>query len=116
MCYEAWEKALPLDDPKRDYILTGVRFGFKVTTQPYKGPLVWQSNYKSATCHENRLMVELQIKQELANGRYKEAMTRPKIISALGAIPKSAPGQVRLIHDCSRPPGYALNYFAENDV
>ena len=34
---------------------------------------------------------------------------RPHIISALGALPKKDPRQVRLIHDCSRPRGNALN-------
>ena len=36
---------------------------------------------------------------------------RPTVISALGAIPKDA-SRIRLIHDCSRPHGHAVNDFA----
>lgn len=115
LCYQAWSEALPQDDPKRPFILNGIKNGFRVTTHPYTGPKVWQNNYKSATCPENFPMVEAQIKEELANGRYKITQERPSIVSALGAIPKSTPGKVRLIHDCSRPLGYALNCFAECD-
>ena len=115
LCYEAWEKALPLDDPKRDFLLTGIKDGFKITTTPHLGPNVWQNNYKSATCPDNFNLVEAQIYEELANGRYRIAKNRPTIISALGAIPKSTPGQIRLIHDCSRPHGFSLNSLAENE-
>ena len=38
----------------------------------------------------------------------------PKIVSALGAIPKDD-GAVRLIHDCSRPEGNGLNDYAVLD-
>ena len=55
-------------------------------------------------------MVEKQILEELRNGRYILTNRRPRIISALGAIPKNGDGsKVRLIHDCSRPTGSALN-------
>ena len=36
---------------------------------------------------------------------------RPKIVSALGVVPKAS-GAIRLIHDASRPIGYALNDYA----
>ena len=37
---------------------------------------------------------------------------KPTVISALGAIPKPDSTEIRLIHDCSRPHGYALNDYA----
>ena len=70
------------------------------------------NNYKSATCPEHFHLVEQQIIQEILNGRYVISSSPPKLISALGAIPKSKPGSIRLIHDCSRPEDLALNCFA----
>ena len=48
---------------------------------------------------------------EIENGNYEFAKSTPKIISPLGIIPKSD-GGVRIIHDCSRPLGSAVNDFA----
>jgi hypothetical protein len=59
--------------------------------------------------------VEQQIRTELDNGRYVVATTHPHLISALGAIPKPNKPEVRLIHDCSRPKGSALNDLALGD-
>ena len=57
-------------------------------------------------------MVEAQILEEIRNNRYMPVKVRPRIISALGAIRKNDGTQVRLIHDCSRPIGQALNDLA----
>ena len=38
---------------------------------------------------------------------------KPKVISAIGAIPKND-GGIRIIHDCSRPEGKAVNDYANN--
>ena len=38
------------------------------------------------------------------------------MVSALGAIPKSGSNKLRIIHDCSRPVGQALNDHATNDT
>ena len=110
--YDAWVAMLPPSDPQREDILNGIRHGFKITTEDYKGPYIWENNYKSATDPARRHAVEQQILEELANGRYIMASSRPRIISALGAIDKPNSNKVRLIHDCSRPPGYALNDLA----
>lgn len=60
-----------------------------------------------------RVRVELQIRTELNNGRYKIVDSKPTIVSALGAIPKSKDSNaVRIIHDASRPLGKALNDYA----
>ncbi|CAC5380695.1 unnamed protein product [Mytilus coruscus] len=52
-----------------------------------------------------------QILTEIENGNYIFVNTPPKIISPLGVIPKPD-GGVRIIHDCSRPMGSAVNDFA----
>ncbi|CAC5402088.1 unnamed protein product [Mytilus coruscus] len=54
-----------------------------------------------------------QILTEIENGNYEFTESTPKIISPLGVIPKPD-GGVRIIHDCSRPLGSAVNDFAED--
>ena len=108
----AWEEELPLDYPERDYIIQGVREGFRITARQYEGPPVWERNYRSAEGPDNRKRVQDQIVEELENGRYIRCTEQPAIISALGAIPKPGGSAVRLIHDCSRPQGGAVNELA----
>ena len=74
-----------------------------------------QNNYRSATQESTRAQVEKQIQFEIDHGHYILCKTPPTIVSALGAIPKPNSDKVRLIHDCSRPPGAALNDFASVD-
>ena len=61
-----------------------------------------------------RDLVENQIKSEIEDGNYLVVDNKPTIISALGAIPKRH-GGIRLIHDCSFPPGQSLNDAASKD-
>jgi len=68
-------------------------------------------NYKSATNKDVKDKVEAQIIHELREGNYKISSAKPPIVSAIGAIPKDT-GKVRLIHDCSRPPGFNVNSYA----
>ena len=70
-------------------------------------------NYFS--CFKYRHAVENQILTEIENGRYLFVHKQPSVVSALGAIPKSS-GGVRLIHDCSKPVGGAVNDYAIRDV
>ncbi len=113
---EAWEEELPITDPQRDWLLSGIRDGFNVVEILDDTSVVdvEVDNYKSATCPESRVKVEHQIIEELQNGRYIVTGSKPRIVSALGAIPKSN-GDVRLIHDCSRPKGTAVNDYCEKD-
>ena len=79
-----------MDQPKRDYILQGVAEGFHIT-DPSKF-----TEY-----------------QEVRNKRYQIVSQKPKLVSALGAIPKT-PGNsaIRIIHDASRPDNTSLNAHA----
>ena len=96
--------------------MDGIRNGFKVTTKDYDQSKKRQENYKSALCPENRAAVEAQILTEIRNGRYVVTEEPPVLISALAAIPKpGGEGKIRLIHDCSRPEGSALNDYADAD-
>ena len=60
------------------------------------------------------MKVENKIKEEIAEGNYIISKTTPLKTSALAAIPKSD-GDIRLIHDFSRPEGYSVNDFAQKD-
>ena len=111
----AWLKHLPRSDPQYNYIIDGVTDGFDIIDDPYNLPNVSVENYNSATNIDNRQKTEDQILYEISNGRYHAVQTKPRIVSALGVIPKGDPTKVRLIHDCSRPSGAAVNDFAAND-
>lgn len=97
----------------RSFILNGVKYGFDVIDTEVAESAVKPTemeNYNSATSPENFAKVEQQIKEEILNDRYKIVKTKPRIISALGAVNKSN-GKVRIIHDASRPSGGAINDF-----
>jgi hypothetical protein len=112
LIYEAWQSLLPEAYERRDYILEGIREGFSIVEADEVTESVYQKNYKSATDAGVRHLVEKQIITEVENGHYKCVEKKPTIVSALGAIPKKDGDKVRLIHDCSRPVGSALNDFA----
>ena len=98
----AWERELQ-GDVDADFILEGVRYGFHIVDASHPPMTARMRNYSSATNAAAKPLVEAQIRDELAEGRYRVASEPPPIISALGAIPKSKPGAIRLIHDCSKP-------------
>ena len=62
-----------------------------------------------------REKVEKQINFELNHGHYCLTENKPNIVSAIAAVPK-ANGEIRLIHDLSRPEGQALNNYASKDL
>ena len=64
------------------------------------------NNHISTKRH--RADVENQILTEIENGRYIITDNKPPLISVINALPKPN-GGVRLINDCSRPPGQSLN-------
>lgn len=103
-----WEKELSYSDGDQA-LLKGIKEGFTVTNITKEIEKVHVQNHKSA--REHRDAVERQIMKELEESRYVLVDSPPTVISALGAIPKDD-GSVRLIHDCSRPEGSALNDYA----
>ena len=114
-CVAAWEVQLSgTGDLDEDFILDGIRQGFRLTTQGSNFEQVEMENYNSTICPQGAPLVNKQILTEVINRRYVITDTKPCIISALGAIPKDE-NKIRLIHDCSRPLGNALNDYAEID-
>ena len=100
-----WEKELE-HDPDRAFILEGIKNGFQLVNTTKAPQPCLMKNYTSAAVHSEA--VEAEIFKELAEGRYEIMTEKPTIVSAMGAIPKSD-GSVRIIHDCSRPKGAAVN-------
>jgi len=97
----------------KEYLLNGLTQGFNiidVTSDNLQCAEV--NNYKSATELPYKDKVESRIIHEISQGNYVITQTKPTIISALGAIPKSDSDDIRLIHDCSRPIGAGVNSYA----
>ena len=101
------------DYKDREFILSGIKNGFHILDSDKISQSVEVDNYSSATNCHMRAQTEAQILTEVENGHYKIVDEKPLIISALGAIPKRDSSKVRLIHDCSRPTGFAVNDFAQ---
>ena len=108
---DIWERELACDEDK-DFILEGLRSGFRIIEPDAKLESAECDNYKSTTCHDNIDLVETQIREEITAGRYVVCSHKPTIVSALGAVPKPGANKIRLIHDCSRPAGRGVNAYA----
>ncbi|CAG2237511.1 unnamed protein product [Mytilus edulis] len=105
---KAWNRLLPASADDRDFILNGVKDGFKLSVVYGPHLLVDRTNYSSAFRFHRA--VEKQIKLEIELGNYVVTKTKPIIISSIGAIEKSN-GDVRIIHDASLPTGISLNSY-----
>lgn len=107
-----WKRELNINSEEDKFLLNGIQNGFIIANIQKEIKAVHTNNYKSAI--ENKEAVEKQIRTEISEGRYVIVESPPTIISGIGAIPKDD-GSVRLIHDCSKPEGHALNDYAELD-
>ena len=74
-------------DEDKDYLLTGIREGFRIVDENVIPEPVELNNYTSALQHKE--VVENQICEEVLKGRYILCSQKPVIVSALGAILKS---------------------------
>ena len=105
-----WIQELDCHSEEHNFLLKGITEGFKITNIDKEIKSVETDNYKSAI--DNKEAVENQILTELEEGRYRIVNSPPKIISGLGAIKKDD-SSVRIIHDCSKPEGNAVNNYAK---
>lgn len=114
MRFSAWEEELA-DDFDKDFILNGLKYGFDIIDEGAAPHPVKCDNHPSAR-HGSRLHKEAteQVLKEIKMGHYEVLAEPPKIISPIAVIPKPN-GGVRLIHDCSRPEGQALNDYCSAD-
>ena len=72
-----------------------------------------QNNLSTCTPHHQPVISEA-INEELLSGGYIKCPNKPKVISALSAVPKPN-GGIRLIHDLSCPSGQSVNTYASKD-
>ena len=97
----------------KEFLLDGITNGFQLL--PSDAPIqpAEMNNYFSTVNPLVRDRVEKQILEEIAVGNYVSTSVKPTIISALGAVPKPDSEDLRLIHDCSMPPGQGVNNYIE---
>ena len=89
--------------------MNGIKYGFDIIDEDAEVSHVYLPNHPSA--RPNSELFEKATKQvvnEIQCGNYVICDTPQKIVSPMAAIPKPD-GGVRLIHDCSRPPGQSVN-------
>ncbi|CAC5382070.1 unnamed protein product [Mytilus coruscus] len=107
----SWTNELS-DDFDKEFLLFGIEHGFDIVTNVPLPENVRSKNHPSAKPSSPFYkQAHKQILTEIDNRNYIFVNSPPKIISPLGVIPKSD-GGVRIIHDCSRPIGSAVNDFA----
>ncbi|CAG2234983.1 unnamed protein product [Mytilus edulis] len=107
----AWSNELQNDFDK-EFLLHGIEFGFDIIDTSDIPLNIQAKNHPSASPSGPLYSkAHAQVLIEIENGNYIFADEKPKIISPMGVIPKPG-GGIRLIHDCSRPEGSAVNDFA----
>lgn len=89
--------------------MNGIRSGFDIIEKGANLNDVYVQNHKSAM--SVRESMDSIILNEIREGNYVITDTKPTIVSALGAVPKSD-GGFRQIHDCSLPIETGLNSYA----
>ena len=111
---DEWEYWLK-NDPDRDFILHGLKNGFSlIDSSPQDVPVATTPNHPSALDPRFKTKVDARIMEEVQDGNYQVLPGPPTIVSALAVVPKPD-GDIRLIHDLSRPYGHSLNDFASKD-
>ena len=114
MYFSAWEEELA-DDIDKDFILNGLRCGFNIIDESASPHPVKCDKHPSA--HQGSLLYKEateQVLKEIRMGHYEVLSEPPEIISPIALISKPN-GGVRLIHDCSRPEGQAVNDYCIAD-
>ena len=111
---QLWLHELASDEDE-DFLANGITCGFQIVPASTNFANVDMDNYKSATNPNAKPLVEQTIRNEIAEGNYSISANKPTIVSALGAIPKPDSSEIRLIHDCSRPHGQAVNDYVTTD-
>ncbi|CAC5409546.1 unnamed protein product [Mytilus coruscus] len=109
--FNVWQEQLKNDFDK-DFLLHGIKNGFDIVQNDLALINISAKNHPSALPSSPLFeKTHQQILTEIENGNYEFTESTPKIISPLDVIPKPD-GDVRIIHDCSRPLGSAVNEYA----
>ena len=109
------EKELKFYEPQKALtILNGFSFGFPLY---YTGPRHPRDAHNLKSVRDRPEVVRQKIMKEVEAGRVAGPFdTRPLPalrVSPLGLVPKKEPGEYRLIHHLSYPPGKSLNDFID---
>ena len=103
------------DDIDKEFILNGLRNGFDIIDIDASPTKVHCDNHRSAQPGSPLYdRASKQILHEIGMGNYEVVSEPPDIISPLGVLEKPD-GGVRLIHDCSMPPGRAVNDYSTEE-
>jgi len=95
---------------EKDFLVQGFTYGFRI---PFKGeiPPLCQKNLQSALQHPS--VIDNKLEKEIQKGRIAGPFTAPPfqkfIVSPIGVVPKKCPGEYRVIHHESYPPGQSVN-------
>ena len=101
------------DDWDNEFLCEGLFHGFNIIDPASNLHNTFIQNRKPALEPRNRQLMDRIIRAEINAGNYTITRTKPIIVSALGAVPKSD-GQLRPIHDCSLPEN-GLNAFTPDN-
>lgn len=100
-----------------NYLIDGFTSGFKLG---YLGPRVSASASNLTSCKQHPDIVRQKLNEELQAGRVKGPFSSPPLgnfrVSPIGVVPKKSPGQFRLIHHLSYPPGQSINDYIEPEL
>ena len=111
---QAWESELE-NDIDKNFLLHIINSGFNINDDDAHITPIKCSNHSSARpgspLYEK---ASAQVRNETEAGNYVICDSQPAIVSPMAAIPKSD-GDVRLIHNCSRPVGKAVNDHCTSD-
>ena len=108
-----WSTELEFDTDK-EFLLQGIISGFDIVTEDNIPSGISAKNHPSVSLNSPLYSkAHAQVLAEIECGNYVFADCEPKIISPMAALSKPD-GGIRLIHDCSRPAGSAVNDFVSN--
>lgn len=114
LIWSEWSKALQdhPDQRLKDYLLCGIRDGFRVGFNPSQPLKSADKNMPSARLNPTPVTNYLQIEQQAGRvlGPFQQSQAPDIHISSFGVIPKKhQPGKWRLILDLSHPPNQSVN-------
>ena len=109
LCFEL------VNDPDKDFILTGVQEGFDLIPRNATVLPALTKNNKSALRPGAKEQIEEQLSEGLSLGHFATSTTLPTIVNAIGAVPKRDSSELRMIMDCSRPFAASANSYMDLD-
>lgn len=96
----------------REYLVEGITNGFRIIDNGASIESYECENNNSITKGPAKEYIDNLIHQEVMEGKYIVSGTKPFVVHALGAVPKSD-NTFRPITDCKQPLGQSINNFME---